>query len=103
VAPSSAILVLGTEVGSTAVSYTVTTTSTIAGTVLGSADTGTSDKGVVDPSVGTSAPTDGPAKEGSNQSPASGLKPSRTSIPSSSSSSSSSSSVLGEASSDSPP
>jgi hypothetical protein len=49
-----------------------------------------------------SASPDGPAEADLDQSTTSGMKPSRTSIPSSSSSSSSSSSVLVEASSGSP-
>jgi hypothetical protein len=54
------------------------------------------------PCKGRAAPLEGPVEAGAEPSPASGLKPVQTSIPSSSSSSSSSSSLLGEDSSWSP-
>jgi hypothetical protein len=61
------------------------------------ADVRASDRDAVSPCVGTSAPMNGPAEANADQSSASRLKPSRTSMPSLSSSSSSYS-MLGEAS-----
>jgi hypothetical protein len=69
---------------------------------VGSADSRAPDRDAIGPCAGGATRPEGPAEAGADQSPASGLEPIRTSIPSPSSSSLSSSSILGEASSGSP-
>jgi hypothetical protein len=94
VALSSMSPVSGTSGELVAISSTSTATSATTVTRPGLADTRTSNRDAVNPYAGMFVPPDGPAEAYSNQSLASGLKPSRTSIPSSSSLSSSS--ILGE-------